>query len=301
MSEIPFLDNGKTGKNKWWTYFSTIILTWGASSFLAGLIAGFIILIILFSSSQTLNLANMNLILESPLFLIFLALISFGLAFIFMYISIKFIHHRTFQSLINVKNRTDWKKIGIGAGAWLLIIILLDFISFLIDPSSFQISFDPSRFWILALLSLVAFPIQASFEEIFFRGYLMQGLALKLKKPVNVLLISSIIFAAMHWLNGETILLSASITLSTFIVGLVLGIITLADNGIEMAIGVHIINNLYVSVIHSSPQGGLGELPSLITTPINPYASPLILIAASILLLVILFRNRKEDLMAVFN
>jgi hypothetical protein len=64
---------------------------------------------------------------------------------------------------------------------------------------------------------------------------------------------------------------------------------------------VHIINNIYVSVIHSSPDGGLGNLPSLVVTPSDPYNAPLLLILAAAVLIYLLFRNRKEDVLRIFK
>jgi membrane protease YdiL (CAAX protease family) len=214
---------------------------------------------------------------------------------------VRFIHEKNFISIINTGNKVRWKKIGIGALAWLGIIVILDFISYLIDPTSFKISFNPQGFWLLALLALIAFPIQASFEEVFFRGYLMQGFSLVLKRPWVVLLAASIFFSLLHWWNGGTVIMSLSIVMGTFIIGLMLGILTMADNGIELAVGVHIINNLYVSVIHSSPEGGLGNLPSLMVSPSDPYLSPLILALAAVILIWVLFRNRREDVLRIFK
>ncbi len=65
--------------------------------------------------------------------------------------------------------------------------------------------------------------------------------------------------------------------------------------------GVHIANNLYVSVIHSSPDAGLGNLPSLMVSPSDPYTAPLTLILASALLVLILFRGRYQDLGRIFR
>ncbi len=301
MFRIPFLNNAFTGKNDWWRYLVTIILTWGASSLIASFIIGFILIILLLPNMGALDLVDLNLIIFEPLFIILVALITFALAFLILYLCLKFIHQKKFISIINIKSKLRWKRIGIGALAWLGIILFFDVIFFLIDPDSFQISFDPQLFWIFALLSLITFPIQATFEEVFFRGYLIQGLALKIKKPLNILLLSSFIFAFLHWWNVDPLALSISITVSAFIIGLMLGIITLADDGIELAIGMHVINNLYVTIFHSSPQTGLGELPSLITSPLDPYRSPLIILLASIAFIFILFRNRKEKIRQLFK
>jgi uncharacterized protein len=336
ISNIPFLNNAKSGKNSIWRYLITIILCLGVASLVAGALLGVLIVAwAVFNQAafhQNFDTAIIYQLLSDPIFLIFLVGLSFSLSYFFLGLSLKVFHEKKFISVINTGNKVRWSRIGKGAIYWFAILLVLDLISYLIDPGSFKISFNlQNNFWILALLALIAFPIQASFEEVFFRGYLMQGvsligdwspknrlltyLMLKIRlirnlvlwiislfqKPWFVLLTTSLIFALLHWWNGSTIILSLSIVSGTFIIGLMLGIIAMADDGIEMAIGVHIINNIYVSVIHSSPDGGLGNLPSLVVSPSDPYTAPLFLILAAVVLIYLLFRNRKEDVLRIFK
>ncbi|PKL66812.1 MAG: CPBP family intramembrane metalloprotease [Methanobacteriales archaeon HGW-Methanobacteriales-1] len=306
ISNIPFLNNAKSGKNSIWRYLITMFLSLFVASLVAGVLLGALIVIwAIFNQTalhQNFDMGIIYQLLQNPIFLIFLVGLSFSLSFFFLGLSLKVLHKKKFISVINTGNKVRWSRIGKGAIYWFVILAALDLISYIIDPGSFKISFNlQNNFWILALLALIAFPIQASFEEVFFRGYLMQGISLVFKKPWVVLLVTSLIFSLLHWWNGSTIVLSLSIVSGTFIIGLMLGIIALADNGIEMAIGVHIINNIYVSVIHSSPDGGLGNLPSLVVSPSDPYAAPLFLILAAVVLIYLLFRNRKEDVLRIFK
>lgn len=300
-SNILFLDNAKRGKNNWWRYLITIILSLLIASVVAGALLGVFIVIGIFIFKQSFNVDLIYQLLEEPTFLIFLVGLSFSISFIFLYLCTRFLHKKEFISLINTKNKVRWNRIAKGAGAWLIIIAAFDLVSYLIDPTGFKISFNFQKFWILAILALIAFPIQASFEEVFFRGYLMQGISLIFKKPIWVLLISALTFSLLHWWNAGTVIMSISIVMSTFIIGLVLGIIVLADNGIEMAMGVHIINNIYVSVIHSSPESGLGNLPSIFISNADPYTSPIFLGLAAIILIYVLFINKIEDVLKIFK
>lgn len=111
------------------------------------------------------------------------------------------------------------------------------------------------------------------------------------KKTCPLIILNSAIFAVMHWWNGTSITMSLSIVISTFIIGVALAVTALADDGLELAMGVHIANNLYVSVIHSSPDSGFGDLPSIIISPTDPYSSPVFLIIASLVMILILFRG----------
>ena len=291
----------KRGKNNWWRYLITIILSLLIASVVAGALLGVFIVIGILIFKQSFNVDLIYQLLEEPTFLIFLVGLSFSISFIFLYLCTRFLHKKEFISLINTKNKVRWNRIAKGAGVWLIIIAAFDLVSYLIDPTGFKISFNFQKFWILAILALIVFPIQASFEEVFFRGYLMQGISLIFKKPIWVLLISALTFSLLHWWNAGTVIMSISIVMSTFIIGLVLGIIVLADNGIEMAMGVHIINNIYVSVIHSSPESGLGNLPSIFISNADPYTSPIFLGLAAIILIYVLFINKIEDVLKIFK
>ncbi|MEM4526002.1 MAG: CPBP family glutamic-type intramembrane protease [Methanothermobacter sp.] len=293
-----FLFNARKGNNSPWRYILTIILTLGVPSILVGIILGIFLGIILVLSHRTSDIFNM---LSNPFYLLIIAGMVFSVAYIFLYLSVRFLHNRSFKSLINTGREIDWKRIMKGAILWFSIISILDIIYFIISPGSFSFSFEPRSFFLLSFIALIVFPIQASFEEVFFRGYLLQALGLVSESPLLVLIADSLIFAGLHWWNGSNPTMSLSIVTSAFIIGLMLGLITLADDGIELAVGIHIINNLYVSLIHNSPDSGIGNLPSLVVTPPNPYLSPIILIVAVLTVIFILFRNRREDILKVLR
>lgn len=292
-----FLFNARKGNNNLWRYTLTIILTLGVSSILVGIILGVFLGIILVLSHRELDIS----ILFNPFCLLIVIGMVFSVAYIFLYLSVKFLHNRSFKSLINTGREIDWKRIIKGALAWFLVMSVLDIIYFMLSPGSFKFSFKPHNLLSLAVIALIVFPIQASFEEVFFRGYLLQALGLLSEKPLLVLIMNSLIFAGLHWWNGSNPVTSLSIVISAFIIGLMLGLITLADDGIELAVGIHIINNLYVSLIHNSPDSGIGNLPSLVVTPPNPYLSPIILLVAVLIVIFILFRDRREDILKVLK
>ncbi|MCK9151514.1 CPBP family intramembrane glutamic endopeptidase [Methanobacterium alcaliphilum] len=307
MSNIPFLDSAHHGKNSWWRYLITIILTLAVAPVVAGAIIGFLLALVIMFFSQNMDvsillyqLSSTDALMNSPLLFLVLVAIAYALAFFFLYLALRVLHKREFISIINIYKKVRWNKIIKGAGLWFFLMVIADLISYLIAPGDFIINFNPQNFVLLAIIALIAFPIQASLEELVFRGYIMQGIGLLFKKPFSVVIVSAICFAVLHWFNGSNLTMSASITGGAFIIGIMLGIITLADNGIELAVGIHIINNLYVSVIHSAPESGLGSLPSLIVSPMDPYTSPFSLIILSAVVIFVLFRHRKDDLRRVF-
>jgi uncharacterized protein len=92
-------------------------------------------------------------------------------------------------------------------------------------------------------------PLQTSFEEYFFRGYLMQGIGSLAKNKWVPLIITSSVFGLLHIANPEIEKLGYILLVYYIGTGLFLGIITLMDDGIELALGFHLANNLFTALL----------------------------------------------------
>ena len=99
-------------------------------------------------------------------------------------------------------------------------------------------------FLILAAIALIMVPLQTSFEEYLFRGYLMQGIGVLAGNRWLPLVITSVIFGGMHIFNPEVQKLGYIIMIYYIGTGFLLGIMTLMDEGMELALGFHAGNNL---------------------------------------------------------
>lgn len=247
------------------------------------------------------NVDNINSILNDPFFILPLTLVGFSASYLVLYLCMRFIHDRKFISFITTKSKINWMRILKGAAIWFAILGIFTIISFLLDPKGYKFTFDPSTFGILLIISLITFPIQASFEELFFRGYLMQGFGALSKKPIIPLLATSIIFGLVHIMNGNNMTLSGFPAIEAAIIGFMLGIITLGENSIETATGIHVMNNIYVALIVSSEGGVLGNVPSVLTAPSDPYSSILWTIIFALIGLIIIFWGKKDKLLGIFS
>jgi len=96
----------------------------------------------------------------------------------------------------------------------------------------------------LFLIATLMIPLQTSFEEYFFRGYIMQGLGLMTKTRWVPLVFTSVVFGAMHAFNPEVDKMGSIIMIYYIGTGFFLGVITLMDRGLELALGFHAGNNL---------------------------------------------------------
>jgi membrane protease YdiL (CAAX protease family) len=107
-------------------------------------------------------------------------------------------------------------------------------------------------FAILVVIGVVLIPIQTSSEEYIFRGYLMQGFANLAKNKWFPLLMTSVIFGGMHIFNPEVAKIGYIVLVYYIGTGLLLGIITLMDEGMELALGFHAANNLVGALLVTS-------------------------------------------------
>ncbi len=304
MSHLPFLENAKTGKNNWWRYLFTIVGSLGLASIAAGLLFAIVVVIytVLYYPVISPDMVNSLISPNNPLLIVLITGVTYAFSFFLFYLFVRFLHHKNFKILVNYGVGFRWGMFLKGALIWFVILSSLSLPDFILNPVAYQVSLNSEAFYWLLVLSVLAFPIQASFEEILFRGYLMQGVSLVSEKPIIPLLVTSTLFGLVHFFNGANLDQSMSIVFSTFIIGLMLGIIALADNGLETAMGVHIVNNLFVALIFNSADSGLPGLPSLITAPSsNPYTGIPFLVLAAVLMLIAIYWKRKQELGDVFR
>ncbi|MFY8069393.1 MAG: CPBP family intramembrane glutamic endopeptidase [Flavobacterium sp.] len=203
---------------------------------------------VLFSGKMPQNNADLYSLFDSNVFLFF-ALLTFVFAFIGLYLVVEKLHLQKFISIITSRERLDWSRIFVSFGLWLIISVILFFASYFYDSSEIVLQFNLIPFAILSFITLILMPIQTTAEELLFRGYLMQGFYnLSLNKWFP-LLMTSLIFGTMHIMNPEVERIGYLILVYYIGTGLFLGIITLMDEGTELALGFHAANNIIASLL----------------------------------------------------
>jgi membrane protease YdiL (CAAX protease family) len=116
-------------------------------------------------------------------------------------------------------------------------------------PENYVFNFKLIPFLILVLIAIVLVPLQTSFEEYLFRGYLMQGIGVLCKNRWLPLIITSVTFGLLHIANPEIEKLGYILLVHYIGTGFFLGIITLMDEGLELALGFHAANNLFTALL----------------------------------------------------
>ena len=183
---------------------------------------------------------------------LFLILIPFVFGFLGLYLVIKKLHNRNFVSITTSRSKVDWRRIIHSFILWGSITIIFISADFFINSEDYQINFNFDKFFILLIIGFILIPIQTSLEELLFRGYLFQGFSLYFKRPWIGLFLTSFIFGCLHIFNPEVQKLGLGILIYYIGTGLFLGIITLMDQGIELALGFHAANNLITALLVTS-------------------------------------------------
>ena len=183
---------------------------------------------------------------------LFLILIPFVFGFLGLYLVIKKLHNRNFVSITTSRSKVDWRRIIHSFILWGSIVIIFISADFFINSEDYQINFKFEKFFILLIIGFILIPIQTSLEELLFRGYLFQGFSLYFKRPWIGLFLTSFIFGCLHIFNPEVQKLGLGILIYYIGTGLFLGIITLMDQGIELALGFHAANNLITALLVTS-------------------------------------------------
>lgn len=159
------------------------------------------------------------------------------------------LHQRSILSLTTSRPKVDWSRI-LFSFAMVAIYTIVSFgVIYALTPEDYVLQFDPVKFSILVVVGLILFPFQIGLEEWLFRGYLMQQIGVAVRNKWFPLIVTSVMFGVFHWANPEVAAMGP-ITMVFYIgTGLLLGIMTLMDEGLELALGFHFGNNFLAATL----------------------------------------------------
>ena len=197
------------------------------------------------------KLDDMNYLMtlfESNLNLVFLLLPFVG-GLICLLLMVKYLHKQSFRMLTTSRKKIDWKRFWFAFLFWGIISSGLILVDYFMNPDGYELNFKLGKFVMLCIIAIILVPLQTSFEEYFFRGYLMQGIGVLVKNKWFPLLFTSVFFGLLHIANPEIEKLGYVLLVYYIGTGLFLGIITLMDDGLELALGFHAANNLFTALL----------------------------------------------------
>lgn len=238
-----FIRQAFNARTEWWRYLIGIIIIFLAWQLFGAL--PFMAAIFLEAGPEVLTLTQeeMMQVLESNL-AFFLLLLSFAVGLAALFIVIKFLHNQSIKEATTTRKKVDWGRFFFGFSIVAIFTIVTTLVDYNLRPEDFLWNFKTIPFLILAAIALIMVPLQTSFEEYLFRGYLMQGLGVLAGNKWVPLIVTSVIFGSLHLWNPEVEKLGYIIMVYYIGTGLLLGIMTLMDEGLELALGFHAGNNL---------------------------------------------------------
>jgi len=180
---------------------------------------------------------------------LFLLLLSFVFVVPGIWLVVKKLHDLPIMSILSSRKKFDLERVMYSFMLWGSIVSAFVFLEYSLSPESYEINFKLKEFLILAVIAILFIPIQTSVEEIVFRGYLMQGFGHWLNSRFMALFLSSVVFGSLHLANPEITALGYEFIFLYITVGFVLGIMTLMDDGLELAVGFHAANNLIAALL----------------------------------------------------
>ena len=243
---MNFIQQAYKGKNEWYHWVITILLVFFGWQFLGAiplLVAAVTHSADMGEFTKAAEDSFMSLGINSNLFL-FLMIVMFAIGLFFLFIGVKYIHKRNFTSVVTSRNKIDWKRFWFGFITWGALAVAITIIGILISPENYTYQFNAKPFFILVAVSFLFLPLQTSFEELLFRGYFMQGLGILAKNRWVPLILTSVCFGLLHGANPEVEKLGYISMVFYIGTGFFYGITTLMDEGTELALGLHAINNI---------------------------------------------------------
>ena len=340
-----FFQRALEGNNKWWTFLAGMLMVFAGfniGQLPLSVIANYKIMDMVSSGAATYN-ECLKMLLSydfksigfSSNFSFFLILLGFVGGILFLYFSVVKVNKRPFKSIITPNKKINWGKIAFGFAIWFLLSFSIEGFSLFMNPENYVWTFNLKAFIPLLLMCIFLLPLQTSFEEVFMRGYIMQGIPLHpntlllciigggglihvlalfqgqmldvidgnpidataipftalfyailfiivgvmfymekqgkiklglytlVRKPITPLIITSLMFGLMHGANPEIAEFGLGKMMTFYIgMGLFLGLITLLDESLELALGVHFANNLF-GALFVSFDGSALQTPTL--------------------------------------
>jgi len=300
------LESSFSGKNSFWRYLLMVAALFAATNTIGG-----IPLLIAMGIKSAADPGIISQLAENPgdlsvlglepnlylLTMIFPFLIGLG-AFVLL---IRPLNERSVSQVVNGTGSFRWNRFLISALIWILISAIYLIISVKTEPENFVLNNTSETLIPLIIISLLLIPFQAAFEEVLFRGYLMQGFTNLVRSRWFPLVMTSIFFALMHVLNPEVREFGFLTMMPQYLLfGLIFGIITILDDGIEAALGAHAANNAFLCIMVTSESSAI-QTPALYEQlEINPWADLLTMLFMGlivILLLKIVFRWKSFSLL----
>jgi len=190
---------------------------------------------------------------------------GFILSFLLVPLVPALLNRRPWWSIAMPARKFEVTNLAFGAGISIVAMVALSLVGYLLDPGAYHFQgLDPSSWIPMLLIAAVAFFVQASTEEMVYRGYLAQFVAAFARSPILILGIPAFIFSLPHFGNVDGS--SGCLGLLPYIVmGLTYGLLAWRSGSLWMGAGVHLGNNWFITMFVGNAAENIPKV-SLFTT-----------------------------------
>jgi uncharacterized protein len=266
-----YLDAVRQGKNEWWRYLVSILLIFGAALFVGSLVMAMVAVVwllvqdpLLIKNGGGLEQAINALISQPSIASYVLNNIPFIFFFGAILLAVRLVHHRPMLSLFSADHTLSGRRFLTGFGLWFLMQAVLLGVAYVTAPEELEWTFVWWKWLPLLLLVMVMTPIQIAAEELLCRAYLMQGLSLVTRNRWVLMGLPSLLFALAHFGNPEMARDQVWMAFQYWSLGVFLAALTLRDNRLELALGIHAAQNFFVLLFANTADSVL-PTPSMFT------------------------------------
>lgn len=181
-----------------------------------------------------------------------LNMIPFAVGLLSVLFAAKVLFKRPFRTFLTARPHFDFKRFFFSFSLWAILTLVSFFITFIDFSHDLVWNFQSDKFFYLLVIAILLVPIQTGFEEIFFRGFLLQFFGKFIRRGIYLVLINGILFGLLHSMNPEMDKLGPFAMGYYIVSGLFTALITVMDDGLELSWGFHLANNLFGIVIVSN-------------------------------------------------
>ena len=262
-----FFLNSALGLNQWWRWvlgFISIVLAWiGIGSIL-----------LTYAVCGILNATGAFGVTcsDSDIAKIILGGLGFLVGLLGLWMVVKLIHKKELIQVVTGRPSFDFNRYLYGLLAALFVSLVMFLANRLILQLDMTFQKPDWEYLLYFLIVIILVPIQSGFEEVFFRGYILQGTMQLFKNKLVLAILSGIIFALPHLGNPEPLQYGIAPYFTALVsAGIFFAVLALLDGGIELALGYHAMNNIFMGLVANTEVAAI-PTPSLFVIHLDGYA-----------------------------
>ena len=286
---MKFLERAFDHQNQWWKYLIVFVAGFIGGQMVGSIPLTAIIIYKMIASGGTImpnpeNMMDFTVFGISKNVSLLLIMLPFIASLIVTVGLIKVLHKRTLAETVNGTNKIRFERLSIGFGVWFALMAVYLIGDYLINPDNFVLQFDIVNFIPLFLISILLIPLQTAYEEILFRGYLAQGVATWTRNRLLAILLPGLFFGLIHIFNPEVKEFGFWLAMSQYVFfGLLFGFVAVLDDGIELSVGMHAANNIFLSLLITNKSSALQTDAVFEQLNLNPVKDALSLVVIGVI------------------